>query len=228
LDVFLLLVDVGKTPGLLKVKFENDEIFLHRVVHHIDLALLVPDPLLDADEIGHGRLNGFDKVVRQVGDQSVVPLEWRHQGDQRQHNYGKIGGIFLYDNYLFLKQQSPYKQQDLVNVLNLVEEARKVKGFCLELAIILVDVSEVEFGQISLPVMLVAALQRHSVHQVLFEGQVLEQDGRQELIPLDDLELESLLRAAEDQFSIGWHHLGLIDEGKSALKQLDQRLGVST
>jgi hypothetical protein len=161
LDVLLLLVNVGETPRLLEVELKDDKIFLHRIVHHVDLALFVPDSLLDADQVGHGRLDGLDQVVGQIGDEGVVPLERGHQRDERQHDYSKVGSVLL-DNYdLLLEQQGSHQQQNLVNILNFVEQAREVEGLRLELAIVFVDVPVVKFRYIPLPVVLVRALQRN-------------------------------------------------------------------
>ena len=81
----------------------------------------------------------------------------------------------LYHDHLLLKKQSPQQLQDLVNIINLFEEQLKIEIFNFEFAIVLVNISEIEFY------FLLWKLQTYVMQNLFLKVQVLKGDCGDEL-----------------------------------------------
>ena len=116
------VVVIGQVLDLALVNVEDQVFFLDLVVHHLHLALRVPDLLLNAHEKGVWALERLRHLLRQVGDQRVIPFKRRHEGDERLHQNGHVRNVLFDHDDLFLQQQRSDQLHDLVDVVDFYEQ----------------------------------------------------------------------------------------------------------
>lgn len=98
------IVDISQSSWFVFVKVEYHKVFLLHVVHHLYLAKTIPNLLPYCYEERLRWLQSSNHLRWQIGNQTVVPLEWRKQHNQCLHQNGHIRNVFL-DEYDLLLQQ---------------------------------------------------------------------------------------------------------------------------